>query len=135
MGLATAPGIMQMVMRHITKLVTERYPQVKVQVYLDDFLFMYEDPDVLRLIPPLMQEWGFRINQRKPITTPTQRLTYLGIQVDLASRSLSVLLALQRQVLEAIQSAPLRSELYCQRMAGFVNFVRPIARLHYRWSR
>ena len=129
MGLATAPGLMQLVMRHVTRLVMDRLPSVRAQVYLDDFLFLSRNPEDLLQIPDLFRTWGLRINVAKSIVNPTRQLRYLGVEVDLNSRTLSVTPRLQRQVLGAIQTAPLRSLLYRQRLAGFVNFLRPIAKL------
>ena len=90
MGLASAPGIMQMVTAEAARLVEQRWPGVKARVYLDDFLFTAETPEELLPVGPLLRYWGFNLNERKSIMTPTRRLTYLGIDVDLRHRQLTV---------------------------------------------
>ena len=129
MGLATAPGIMQSVMRHITGLVTARFPDLRAYVYLDDFLFLSPNPDTLREVPSLLRAWGFRINEQKSRLVPVQRLTYLGLDLDLANLRLTVPSQLRDRVLDAIREVPDRSPLYAQRLAGYLNFLRPVARL------
>ena len=77
----------------------------------------------------MMRSWGFRINSSKPRLSPTKRLKYLGIDVDLEARCLTVPDSLRDRVLTAVSSAPNRTFWYAQRLAGYLNFLRPVARL------
>lgn len=129
MGLATAPSIMQTVMKHVAALACERLPGIHAYVYLDDFLFVAPSAELLAGVAPLLTEWGLRINHAKSVLTPTHTLTYLGIKVDLLEKRLSITDKLRDRVLQAISDVPNKSLLYAQRLAGFVNFVRPISRL------
>ena len=129
MGLATAPAIMQAVMREAAKYISAQCPLIQAYVYLDDFLFVARHPEHLTGIPQLMRDMGLTINVKKSQLQPVTELTYLGIHLDLANRTLSVPADLKTKVLRAIADAPQRSLLYAQRLAGFVNFIRPVAKL------
>ena len=77
----------------------------------------------------MLRAWGLRINESKSRLTPVQRLTYLGIDLDLAQLRLTVPPDLRDRVLEAVREVPQRSSLYAQRLADNFNFLRPVARL------
>ena len=80
-------------------------------------------------IPALLTSWGLVINARKSCLQPTQEITYLGLTVNLREQTLQVPPELQDRILRAIALAPNLSLHAAQRLAGFVNFVRPVARL------
>ena len=72
MGLASAPGIMQMVTSEAARLVEQNCPGVTARVYLDDFLFSAASPHLLEPVLPLLRQWGFNVNMRKSIVEPTR---------------------------------------------------------------
>ena len=90
MGLATAPAIMQSVMREPTKEITHQFPHVTAYVYLDDFLFVAPDPSYLLEISDYMTKIGLNLSKNKSVLEPTQELSYLGVSLNLRDRSLSV---------------------------------------------
>ena len=124
MGLASAPGLMQMVMESIARLITQRCPTVCAKVYLDDFLFTAPEPGVLLQIPDLLSSWGLRINHAKSHLTATRQLTYLGVHLDLAERRLFTSQCTQDQVLAALRALPTFPEHHAFRLARFLNFLR-----------
>ncbi|KAF0296949.1 Protein P [Amphibalanus amphitrite] len=129
MGLATAPALMQAVMTSVVKYVQDRIPAVTGKVYLDDFLFYSTRPDDLLPIPALLRDIGLQMNTNKSVLQPTQTLTYLGLQLDLANRRISIPSSLQKKILKALTRLPDLSHHQAERLAGYINFVRPVARL------
>ena len=75
MGLASAPGLMQMVMQAIVNLFTDGPDPVRARVYLDDFLFTAPHPKYLHHIPAQLEAWGLSINRAKSHLDATQHLT------------------------------------------------------------
>jgi len=63
-------------------------------VYIDDILVMAESSDLvkshLEALTHLLTGLGFIINTTKSITTPTQQIEFLGLQVDFATLHLSL---------------------------------------------
>ena len=100
------------------KQVISRHPAVAGQVYLDDFLFTAPSPADLTPIPDLLRSWGLAINESKSCLTPSQQLTYLGIEVNLHNMTLGVPEALQTRMLRAISLAPSLSPHAARRLAG-----------------
>ena len=98
-------------------------------MYLDDFLFLAPQPGLLQGIADTFQEAGLIVNTSKSHIEPTQQLRYLGLDVDLRARVISVPKALQARALRAIERAPELSVHQAQQLAGFVNFLRPVAKL------
>ena len=72
---------------------------------------------------------SFNVNMRKSIVEPTRRLTYLGLDIDLSQRRIMVSPLTQRRVSRAIGLVPNRGVLFAQKVAGYVNFIRTVARL------
>ena len=99
-------------------------------VYLDDFLFLARCPRDLIGISEFLSGAGFCLNLEKSVLTPTSDLIFLGIDLDLmagtARVKAGVLPALRAAVSACSPSWPL---LKRQRLAGFVNFVRPCLKL------
>ena len=126
MGLATAPAIMQAVMGAVVKTVTERCPGVTGKVYLDDFLFLAEEPHLLLPIPGLMKNLGLQINMSKSRLSPTQNLTYL-LHAQIAVKP-----AIQDKVIAAISRLPSLSMRQSQGQpitgGGRVNVARACSR-------
>ena len=85
MGLASAPGIMQMVMTALVRLVTARLPLFRARVYLDGFLFTSSSAAALHEVPPLLTSWGLSINLSKSVLQASEHLTYLAFRSTLLS--------------------------------------------------
>ena len=86
-------------------------------------------PHLLTKIPTLLRSWGLSINTRKSVLVPAQRLTYLGLTLDLTDRRITVANSLRDLVIAAISRAADRPVLFSQRLAGYFNFLRLVARL------
>ena len=129
MGLASAPALMQTVMTAVVKFVQRRHAGITGYVYLDDFLFLAPRPELLRGIADTFREVGLHINTDKSHLEPTQTLRYLGLEMDLNTRHISVPGPLRKRVLRAIARSPELTFHQAQQLAGFVNFLRPIAKL------
>lgn len=130
MGLALAPSEMQHFACATVKIVEDKFPGVRGLAYLDDFLFLARRPGDLSGIVQFFTDTGLSINFHKSVTRPTSRLCYLGVDLNLASSSISV----KRDIIEPLRTALLQcsadwSQLSRQRLAGFVNFVRPCLKL------
>ena len=111
----------------VVKTVVQRCPGVTGKVYLDDFLFLADEADALLPIPGIFTDLGLQINQKKSRLTPTQDLTYLGLRLDLRHARIAVEPHIQDKVTAAIRKLPQLSQRQCQQLAGYVNFVRPVA--------
>ena len=109
MGLATAPALMQTVMRAVAAALMHILPGIYICVYLDDFLVTAPYPDPLLPLPALMRSRGLRINDGKSVLIPSTHLTYLGLTVDLQTRHLTISPPLREQVHQAISVTPHRS--------------------------
>ena len=130
MGLKHAPAEMQHFSCVTAKLVEERFPGVRSLVYLDDFLFLARDSASLSGVGHFLSEVGLCLNFEKSVLTPVSSIIFLGVELDLCHCSARV----KRDVL-----FPLRSALaacssawpstWRQRLAGYVNFVRPLMKL------
>lgn len=83
-GLSSAPSIFAKFSNWITKLLREK--GIKVIVYLDDFLLMHQDANVLseqaNWVLNFLTELGWHINADKTDLTPKRRIEYLGLIWD-----------------------------------------------------
>lgn len=130
MGLKHAPAEMQQFSCVTVKLVEQRFPGVRGMVYLDDFLFLSHEPAPLVGICDFLMDIGLCINFEKSSLAPVSTIVFLGLELNLLNSSARV----KRDVL-----FPLRASLslcssawpptWRQRLAGFVNFVRPLMKL------
>ena len=70
------------------------------------------------------------MNFEKSVLSPVSRLTYLGVELRLDRAVASVRSGVVRSVRAALrQCSPSCSVLWRQRLAGFVNFLRPCMKL------
>ncbi|KAF0286978.1 hypothetical protein FJT64_014553 [Amphibalanus amphitrite] len=54
----------------VVRYIERHHPGVRGNVYLDDFLFLSEDPTRLRSIPDVFRTLGLHINMTKSQLTP-----------------------------------------------------------------
>ena len=91
-GLSCAPWVFTKVMKPIS--ICLRSMGVGMIVYIDDILVMGESPEQvkghLEALTYLLTGLGFVINVPKSITTPAQRIKYLGLLVDSTTLHLSL---------------------------------------------
>ena len=91
-GLSCAPWVFTKVMKPISIFL--RSMGVRMIVYIDDILVMGESPEQvkghLEALTYLLTGLGFVINIPKSITTPAQRIEYLGLLVDSTTLHLSL---------------------------------------------
>ena len=59
---------------------------IRLVIYLDDILLLNENADTVKIdletTVNLLQQLGFHINWEKSETTPTQKITYLGMTIN-----------------------------------------------------
>ncbi|KAI5652122.1 reverse transcriptase (RNA-dependent DNA polymerase) domain-containing protein [Phthorimaea operculella] len=83
-GLASAPSAFAKITNWLAQYL--RGKQIRVIVYLDDFLLMHSDPDILshqgRFVLNFLTELGWCVNQKKSTLTPTRCVEYLGVTWD-----------------------------------------------------
>lgn len=130
MGLSIAAHEMQWFACATVKVVQERFPGVIGFAYLDDFLFMSRCASHLYGVADFLVKIGFQLNLAKSILSPVSRLVYLGIDIDLDGGCTHVAhdtLCRLRAALSVCDER--RPVLWRQRLAGYLNFIRPCLRL------
>ena len=131
MGLKHAPSEMQYFSCFTAKLIEESFPGVCSLVYLDDYLFLARNSASLVGVSDFfLSKIGLCLNFEKSILTPVSSLFFLGVDIDLCHCSARVkrdVLVPLRTALSACSSA--WPSTWQQRLAGFVNFVRPLMKL------
>ena len=129
MGLKIAPSEMQLFSTAVAELVQSRF-SVRCLAYLDDFLVLSRDAESLTGIAAFFTDLGLCVNFDKSVLIPSTVVTFLGVTIDLENscarvRDDSVSL-LRAGVSRCSACWPLT---WRQRLAGFVNFARPLLRL------
>lgn len=130
MGLSIAPAEMQHFACVTVKLVEASFPGVKGMAYLDDFLFVARQPADLSGVADYFARAGININFEKSVLSPVSRVIYLGIDVDLSHAAAQV----KPGILCSVRSAMMQCSaswpaVWRQRLAGYVNFLRPCLKL------
>lgn len=91
-GLNVAPWVFTQVLRPAISLLRRR--GVRVLAYLDDLLFLASSPqqcvEQAQMAVDLFSDLGFRFHERKSVLVPSQRLRFLGFEVDSVGLSLSM---------------------------------------------
>ena len=115
-GLSVAPREWQRAMMAVVNFL--RVQGVQIWVYLDDFLLIAENPEILRrhvdLTVQLLDSLGLTINLEKSELNPVQVLTYLGFNLDLQGGFIQIppqklakvqkeLVNLQRKILPSVR--------------------------------
>ena len=130
MGLSISPSEMQYFACATVKLVEEAFSGVKGIAYLDDFLFVARRRCQLIGIADYFARLGIVINVHKSVLTPDSRVIYLGVDIDLCLAAARV----KQGVLSSVRSAMVTCSaswpmVWRQRLAGYVNFLRPCLKL------
>uniref|UniRef100_A0A2A4K1K2 Reverse transcriptase domain-containing protein n=1 Tax=Heliothis virescens TaxID=7102 RepID=A0A2A4K1K2_HELVI len=139
-GLSTAPLTFARVSNWIASRL--RQMNIRVIVYLDDFLIANQDPiklqkDAFKTVQ-FLQKLGWIINMDKSLQVPSQRIEYLGIEWDtfhntkaLPKKKISSL----RRDLNKLLSSQRWSWQSAKSLLGklnFASFVIPLGKLHSR---
>ena len=92
-GLSCAPWAFTKVPKPVAAFL--RSLEVRLIVYIDDMLVKGKSPaevlDHVGALSVLLEGLGFVINREKSITTPSQQIEFLGLQVDTSTMTLSLL--------------------------------------------
>jgi len=87
-GLSTAPLVFTKILRPVVQHL--RQMGVRVNIYLDDFLFMISATEDALLwrdkILATLKELGLHINVEKSTLSPTKEITYLGMELSTVGR-------------------------------------------------
>jgi hypothetical protein len=91
-GLSSAPFIYSKCMRQIAKYL--RSLGIRLIHYLDDWLLLNQDADALQLqinlVLSTFDRLGLRVNVEKSVITPTQVITFLGLEFNSSSFTLAL---------------------------------------------
>lgn len=127
-GALKSPEIFQRLTQAITRIMTKRGFWTVI-AYLDDFLIVgdseREGKIVYNELIRLLNELVFQINQNKAVP-PTQRLTFLGIEIDTVDRQLllpNTKLSKLRELLNISMAKRSLTKRELQSLIGKLNFV------------
>uniref|UniRef100_A0A914PIU4 Reverse transcriptase domain-containing protein n=1 Tax=Panagrolaimus davidi TaxID=227884 RepID=A0A914PIU4_9BILA len=99
-GLATAPRVYTKVIRPIAAFL--RKYGINLIVYLDDWLFLADTAEKLendlKLASEVLTASGLVINKEKSILTPTQKIEFLGLEIDSSTLCFSVPMSKQEKI-------------------------------------
>ena len=126
-GGKSAPGIFHRLTQAVKRMMFRRgFPMVVV--YLDDFLVLGRSFADCQLaydtISALLVDLGFTLSPSK-LVPPTQRLTFLGVEIDSCTLSLSLPLAKLSELSSVVKSFLCRKQAtkrQLQRLAGKLNW-------------
>ena len=126
-GAKSSPIIFHRITQAVRRMMARRgFPDIIV--YLDDFLVVGKDKHQCQLafdtLRNLLIDLGFSISEHKLIP-PTQRLTFLGIELDTVTCSMRLPQDKQHQLQQVIakfQTMKRASKKQLQRLAGKLNF-------------
>ncbi|KAI5637758.1 reverse transcriptase (RNA-dependent DNA polymerase) domain-containing protein [Phthorimaea operculella] len=139
-GLASAPSIFAKVTNWIAQYLREQ--NIKTIVYLDDFLIMHQDKEILkqqsRFVLQLLEDLGWCINYKKSIIAPSRIMEYLGVVWDTENNKKylpSMKVTQYVKYTRNFQSRGFWSWMDAKVLLGKLNFtaeVIPLGRLHCR---
>ena len=124
-----SPYIMQRVMNSLLQTMLKNI-NVKILVYLDDILLL-GTPRELESAKLILLASSFLFNEEKCELTPTRKLTYLGVVINLEVQRLNLTKKFVTKVVkELIKIKKYNITIrYKQRIAGLLNFAAPILKL------
>ncbi|XP_047531380.1 uncharacterized protein LOC125067046 [Vanessa atalanta] len=139
-GLAAAPRIFASVTNWTAEIL--RKNGLRLVVYLDDYLLVHQDRDVLevqvKMAIRFLSNLGWWINMEKSIMTPTRLIDFLGIRWDTRFNTKSLPLEkiqkIRQKLLVRLATGSWNLE-QAQRLLGYLNFATFIihrGRLHCR---
>ena len=91
-GLSCAPWAFTKVLKPVVAFL--RSLGIRLIIYIDDILVIGKSPDEVRdhveALIALLEGLGFIVNMEKSVTTPSQQIEFLGLQVDTITMCLSL---------------------------------------------
>jgi hypothetical protein len=128
-GLCTSPYIMQRTMYKIFQTLVKPF-DVKLLLYLDDLLIIGPIKD-LEMAREVLLSSSLKFNMAKCELIPTKRLRYLGINIDIERKCMSITKAIHDKIVQEFDFVQNKTVTlrYKQRLAGLINFVSPILKL------
>lgn len=139
-GLASAPAAFAKLTNWVAHQL--RLQGIKIVVYLDDFLLIHENPDILEKQAHFVREYlrklGWLINLQKSSSKPTTELEYLGIVWDtvknkkrLGKKKVEHLTSDIKYLLNVQHWSWQDAKIILGKL-NFASFVVPLGRLHCR---
>ena len=136
-GLNIAPRIFT---KLVSVLIKElRGKGVKIFAYLDDWILWESSPQrcraALEKVRSVIQKYGFLVNEKKSMLTPSQRVKWLGLIWDTTDGTLGLPLDYQNKVKSAVKDFVAKkfvTRRQLERVVGLINFacsVDPIGRV------
>ncbi|XP_018496867.1 uncharacterized protein LOC108864903 [Galendromus occidentalis] len=132
-GLKTSPRVFTKMLKPVASKL--RQQGVVVIVYLDDFLLMADSParlaDHVTTTTDLLTSLGYTVNFEKSALSPSQRVTYLGYEIDSTTMQLSVPPEKREQIkrdIETLLKTPRVSLRTLYRILGKLNALTTIVR-------
>ena len=139
-GLATAPKVFASTTNWVAQILRQR--GYRVIVYLDDYLIVHQDKNVLERqaieTVKLLHYLGWNINFKKSILTPQREIEYLGVLWDTVQNkkflSNNKIQSMRRKISEILnqKKASLRQLQSLIGLMNFACFVIPQGRLNFR---
>ena len=124
-GLATGPRVFTKLMRPVVTCL--RQQGIRLVQYLDDTLLVAESPEALkahlRKAANLLEELGFLLNKRKCVWTPTQRIEFLGFEVDSNTMHLDLPPKKVEKISKECKSVRARGHLTVRRLAHLIGLL------------
>jgi hypothetical protein len=121
MGHPLAPYVLQRLALAVARFLNQRF-NIAMISYLDDWLIFGTQPPAHR-IQATIEQLGFTINYRKSTLVPTNKLVYLGLQIDARIQQMQPTpqcLLHMRHLLSMVRQA---SPLDLRRIAGYVSWL------------
>lgn len=135
-GLSTAPYLFTCFLLPVINHLRVVH-DMKIVSYLDDILILgdtYEETELaIGKAVRLMTELGFQVNLEKSTLTPVRQFMFLGVQFDLAAKTMANSCRLIEKARECVSSM-IESRYTCrralERVIGLLNFMAPYIASH-----
>ena len=139
-GLSSAPRVITKLIKPVVGFL--RQIGYRLIIYLDDILVMHQNKEQLQqithLVCSLLENLGLMVNQKKSMTTPVQRLEFLGFQVCSISMKFTIPSEKLRKIKQAARKILDQRITSVREITQFVGKTAatgraiPLAPLHYR---
>jgi hypothetical protein len=134
MGESTAPWMFQTWLDSVYKAFVRSWKseiRVVKKQHIDDMLMLFTSAEDALVFDQAWVKWchdyGIRLNFKKSIRVPVQKVVHIGFMVDLVKRSATLTKTRQIQVLAVLDSVARcyhTSILTLQKLVGFMNWAR-----------